>query len=84
MMWGNCERKQVLLWASSCKMNSYINQLLPSKNHFHLSFQLHNKIIYALCNLILQPMKLQELYNKKDSYTCQTTKVNELVRPKTK
>ena len=59
-----------------------------SKNYFHLSFQLHNKIMYTLCNLILQPIKLQELYNNlmvwKDSYTCQTTKVNELVRPKAK
>ena len=60
MMWGNCELKQVLVWASSCNVNSKINQLsIPTKNHIHLSFQLHNKIIYTLCNLIFQSIKLQ-------------------------
>ena len=60
-MWGNCELKQLLVWASSCNTNSWINQLFPNKNHIHLSFQLHNKIVYTFCNLILQPLKLQEL-----------------------
>ena len=72
MMWGDCELKQALVWASSRNMNSYINQLFPNKNHIHLSFQLHSKIIYTLCNLVLQPIKLKKLYNDfmvwKDSY----------------
>ena len=48
------------------------DQLFPNKNHIHLSFQLHNKIIHILSNLILQPIKFQELCENsvvwKDSY----------------
>ena len=48
MMWGNCELKQVLIWASSYNINSYINQLFPSKNHIRSSFQLHKKMVHTL------------------------------------
>ena len=36
MMYGNCELKlkQVLVWASSCNMNSSINQLFPFSSLF--------------------------------------------------
>lgn len=45
-----------------------MNQLFPKKNHIQLSYQLHNKIIYALYNLIFQPIQLQKLCdNWKDS-----------------
>ena len=60
-MWGNYELQQVLVWAFSCNMNRSINQLFPNKNHIHLLFQLHNKIIHILSNLIRQPIKFQEL-----------------------
>ena len=80
MTWKNWELKQVLVWASSCNMNSWINQFFPNKNYIHLSFQLHNKLIHTLSNLILQPIKFQEFcdnnikWSEMTLITCQTTK----------
>ena len=62
-------------------MNSETNKSFPNKNHIHLSFQLHNKIIYSLSNPILQPIKFQELCNNsvvwKDSYHIPNNKETE-------
>ena len=62
-------------------MNSETNKLFPNKNHIHLSFQLHNKIIYSLPNFILRPVKFQELSNNsmvwKDSYYMPNNKETE-------
>ena len=70
MMRRNCELKQVLVWASSCNMNSQLNQLFPNHIHSIISTAQQNRI--HSFNLILQPFKLQELCDnlmvRKDSY----------------
>ena len=44
MMRGNCELKQVLVWASSCNMNSQLNQLFPNHIHSIISTAQQNRI----------------------------------------